>query len=113
MLKLKTSENQASEDAAGVSLFAQNGYEWEDIEIELDFSEIRDDVTFGPLMRVQDTRMKSLSAWWFQYISGSTGCTMRPYKDGLDGKWFYQSNLKESLSQGSWYHAKYRLFGDR
>ena len=113
VLKLKTYKNQAAEDATGISLFIQNGYDFEDIEIELDFSEIRKDVAAGALLRVQDTRLKSLSAWWFQYVSGSTACTMRPYKDGFDGKWLYQSNFKNSLSQGSWYHAKYRVFGDR
>ena len=113
MLKLKTKENQETNDAVEISLFVQNGYEFEDIEIELDFNEFANDVAFGPVMRVQDTRMKSFSAWWFQYITGKTDCTMRPYKDGFDGKWLYQSNFKKSLSKGSWYHAKYRLFGDR
>ena len=113
VLKLKTNENQGAEGATGISLFIKNGYDFEDIEIELDFSEIRKDVAAGPLLRVQDTRLKSLSAWWFQYISGSTSCTMRPYKDGFDGKWMYQSNFQKPLSLGSWYHAKFRVFGDR
>jgi hypothetical protein len=112
VLKLKTGENP-TENVAGVSAFVLNGHEWNDIEVELDFNEIRNDVAPGPLVRVQDTRIQSLSAWWFEYISGSKDCTMRPYKNNRDGGWLYRGTLSKPLSQGSWNHAKYRVVGDR
>ena len=114
-LKLKTGEDQATEEtgSGGISVFAQNGQDWEDIEVQLDFNELRNDVAPGPLVRVQDTRIKNLGAWWFQYVSGSSDCTMRPHKNGRDGGWLYQGTLKKPLSQGSWYHAKYRVVDDR
>ena len=113
MLKLKLTGQTPNKNAAGISVLIKGGHEWEDIEVELDFNEIKNDVAPGPLLRVQDARIQSTSAWWFEYVTGTKGCTMRPYKNNEDGGWLYQGTLNEPLAQGAWNHAKYRVVGDR
>ena len=112
MLKLKTRQTPTGNNAE-ISVFVRHGHEWEDIEVELDFNEIIDAKAPGPFLRVQDARIESTTAWWFEYVSGSKDCTMRPFKNNKDGIWLYRGTLTKPLSAGSWYHAKYRVVGDR
>jgi hypothetical protein len=113
-LKVKTG-NTPTGDNAEISVFVKHGYDWENIEVELDFNENNsgNSVAPGAFLRVQDERIKSTSAWWFEYVSTSESCTMRPYKNNGDGGWLYTRTLPEKLSPGSWNHAKYCVVGDR
>ena len=100
-------------DNAEISVFVKNGQEWEDIEVDLDFSEMNNNVAPGPFLRVQDTRFQTTSGWWFEYVTGGKDCTMRPFKKNVDGGWMYTKKfLNGPISAGSWNHAKYRIVGD-
>ena len=112
VLHLKTGKTP-TKDHSEISIFVKHGHEWEDIEVELDFSEKNLKVYPGPYLRVRDARIQSTSAWWFEYLTGSKRCTMRPYKNNQDGSWLYEGSLPKPLSPGSWNHAKYRVVGDR
>ncbi len=118
VLKLKTGQTPTG-NAAEISVFVKHCHEWKDIEVELDFNERNTGydgaraVAPGPFLRVQDARIQNTSAWWFEYISGSNEGIMRPYKNNQDGGWLYKGTLTKPLSPGSWYHAKYRVAGDR
>ena len=67
-------------DNAEISVFVKNGQEWEDIEVDLDFNEMNNNVAPGPFLRVQDTRIQTTSGWWIEYVTGGQDCTMRPLK---------------------------------
>ena len=112
MLKLKTGATPTG-DSSEISVFVKNGEEWEDIEVELDFNEKNSGAYPGPFLRIQDVRIQETSGWWFEYYSGSTDCTMRPFKKNSDGNWMYTKKLNGPLSVDSWHHAKYRVVGDR
>ena len=113
VLKLRTRQTPTG-DSGEISVFVKHGHEWEDIEVELDFNERNTGTEYpGPFLRVQDARIQSTTAWWFEYQTGSKGCTMRPFKNNKDGSWLYQGTLAKPLSAGSWLHAKYRVAGDR
>ena len=112
MLKVKTRQTPTGNNAE-ISVFVKHGHEWEDIEVELDFNEIIDVKAPGPFLRVQDARIQSTTAWWFEYITGNKVCTMRPFKNNQDAGWLYRGTLTKPLSAGSWYHAKFRVVGDR
>ena len=114
VLKVNTNRTPTG-DIAEVSVFAKHGLEWKDVEVELDFNELRSAVAPGPFLRVQDAKIRSTTAWWFEYVTGRKDnfCTMRPYKNNLDGKWLYAVNRASTFSARTWYHAKYRVVGDR
>ncbi|XP_028392656.1 uncharacterized protein LOC114517196 [Dendronephthya gigantea] len=114
VLKLNTDRTPTG-DYADISVFVKNGEEWKDIEVELDFNELRSNVAPGPFLRVHDAKIRSTTAWWFEYVTGRkvNFCTMRPYQNNQDGKWLYARNRASILSAGTWYHAKYRVVGDR
>ena len=99
-------------DSTEVAIFVKGGSEWKDIEVELDMMEQNKKYP-GPLLRIEDIRIKSTSAWWFEYHSGHTKCTMRPYKNNRDGQWLYKGTLSKPLARGTWVRGKYRVVGDR
>ena len=112
VLKLKTALTPTKNNAE-ISVFVKQGHEWKDIEVELDLSERNINVYPGPFLRAQDVRIQTTSAWWFEYSVGKQECTMRPFKKNVDGLWLYRGKLTKPLSAGAWYHAKYRVVGDR
>ena len=85
VLKLKT-DTTPTGDNAEISVFVKNGQEWEDIEVDLDFNEMNNNVAPGPFLRVQDTRFQTTSGWWIEYVTGGQDCTMRPFKKNR-GRW--------------------------
>ena len=114
VLGLKTGKTPTG-NTAEIAVFVKHGYEWEDIEAELDFNEKNSgpNVAPGPFLRVQDARIASTTAWWFEYVSKSDQCTVRPYKNNADSGWIHRSILTKPLSPGLWNHAKYRVVGER
>ena len=115
VLKVKTRQTP-TRNQAEISVFAKHGHEWKDIEVELDLNERNTgyNVAPGPFLRVQDARNLTTTAWWFEYLSTYKYCTMRPYQNNTDGGWWlYQGNLAKPLSPKTWFHAKYRVVGDR
>jgi hypothetical protein len=114
VLKVKTRQTP-TRNQAEISVFAKHGHEWEDIEVELDLNERNtgSNVAPGTFLRVQDARIQSTTAWWFEYVSTYKHCTLRPYQNNKDGSWLYQGTLTKPLSPGTWFHAKYRVVGDR
>lgn len=102
-----------------LNLFVKHGYEWKNIEVELDIKEksiAGSGVAPGPFLRVQDARIQSTSAWWFEYIVGLAFIVMRPYKDNKDGGWSYDRKTipapYKTFSTEKWYHMKYRVYAD-
>ena len=113
MLKINTGRTPTGNHAE-ISVFVKHGQEWKDVEVELDFNEFGSGQVYpGPFLRVHDTRIESTTAWWFEYATGQKGCTMRPFKNNHDGSWLYTRHLTAKLSSKTWYHAKYRVVGDR
>ena len=114
VLKVNTDKTPTG-DHAEISVFAKHGQEWKDVEVELDFNELRSAVAPGPFLRVQNANIRSTTAWWFEYVTGRKVefCTMRPYKNNLDRGWLYPVNRDSTLYSRTWYHAKYRVVGDR
>ena len=112
VLTVRTGKTPTNEHVE-ISVFVRHGYDWEDIEVELDFLDRNKDKYPGPFLRVQDAGLKSTSGWWFEYHTGNKRCTMRPLKSNNDGSWLYRGNLNKPLSLVSWTHAKYRVVGDR
>ena len=110
-LEMKTGQTPTG-DNGEVAIFVKDGEEWKDIEVELDMMEKNNDKYPGPFLRIEDARLKSTTAWWFEYHSGSTECTMRPFKNNKDGNWLYKGTLAKPLTVGKWVRVKYRVVSD-
>jgi len=97
-----------------VGLYLNQGKEWGDIEVELDFMETGSNTVFpGPFFRVQDSNLRRTTAWWFEYMTDQKTCTMRPFINNKDGSWVYKCNLPEPLVKNKWFHFKYHLLGNK
>lgn len=111
VLSLRSRSDQSK---AEIAIFAKNGYDWQDIEVDLEFLEKSNHAFPGVFLRVSDARIESTSAWNFEYYAGTKRCRMRPYKNNNDLRnWMYRRSLTRTLDQETWTRAKYRVVGDR
>ena len=102
-------------DNVEIGLYVQSGFQWKDVEVELDLMEIRTKNSCpGPLLRVSNVNPSKTTAWWFEYCTSSTNtCTMRPQANNRDGGWRYNKKLSTTFKINTWFHFKYRVLGDR
>lgn len=97
-----------------VGLYLKQGKGWGDVEVELDLMETGSGNEYpGPFFRIQESRTKHTTAWWFEYYTDHKECTMRPFVNNKDGSWMYKCQLPERLVKNKWFHFKYRLLGNK
>ena len=107
--------NDLGKDNVEVGLYFQSGFQWKDVEVELDLMETGQKKSCpGPHLRVTNVNPSKTTAWWFEYCIGSRHtCTMRPVVNNRDGSWKYNGKLPTVFTLNKWFHFKYRVLGDR
>ena len=104
-----------SSRAVGIGLYLQSGFQWKDVEVELDLLETGTKKSCpGPLLRVSNVNPSKITGWWFEYYPryAETVC-MRPQANNRDGGWKYRRKLPTAFILNKWFHFKYRVLGDR
>ena len=102
-------------DNVEVGLYLQSGFQWKDVEVELDLMETgKHSSAPGPLLRVSNVNPSKTTAWWFEYYprQAETVC-MRPQANNRDGDWKYKGKLPTAFILNKWFHFKYRVVGER
>ena len=102
-------------DAMEVGLYVQSGFQWKEVEIELDLMETGSiNSAPGPFLRLRNVDPVKTTGWWFEYyVRYAERCTMRPQANNKDGSWLYNGKLPTSFKLNTWFHFKYRVLGDR
>ena len=105
-----------SKDATEVGLYIQSGFQWKDVEVELDLMEtsgIKFSET-GAFLRLTNVNPSKTTGWWFQYYRRRPNeCFFRPFANNRDGGWKYKGKLPTAFTLNKWFHFKYRVLGDR
>ena len=104
-----------SNDNVEIGLFVKSGFQWKDVEVELDLMETGSKKSSpGPFLRVSNVDHKKTAGWWFQYYVGyNEKCTMRPLHNNNDAGWKYNGKLPTAFRLNTWFHFKYQVLGDR
>ena len=105
-----------SRDYVEVGLYLQSGFQWKDVQVELDLMEtsgLKNTAT-GPFLRLSNVKPSKTTGWWLQYFLGSPNeCYLRPFAKNRDGGWKYKGKLPTAFTLNKWFHFKYRVLGDR
>jgi len=98
-----------------VGLYLKSGFQWKDVEVELDLMETGKKVSApGPFLRLSNVNPSKTTGWWFEYYPVHADlCTMRPQANNKDGGWKYKGKLPTAFKLNTWFHFKYRVLGDR
>ena len=107
--------NDLGKDNVEVGLYLKSGFQWKDVEVELDLMETgtKNSCT-GPNLRVNNVNPSKTTVWWFEYCPSSTNtCTMRPVANNRDGGWRYNRKLSTAFKLNKWFHFKYQVLGNR
>jgi len=104
-----------SKDDIEVGLYVKSGFQWKDVEVELDLMETGSKLSaIGPLLRLSNVNPSKTTGWFFQYYPSSPNTvTMRPQASNKDGNWRYNGKFPTAFKLNTWYHFKYRVLGDR
>ena len=104
-----------SKDAVEVGLYIRSGFQWKDVEVELDLMETgKTGSSTGPFLRVSNVNPGKTTGWRFEYYPphAKTVC-MRPQANNRDGNWKYKGKLPTAFTLNKWFHFKYRVLGAR
>ena len=107
--------NDLGNDYFEVGLYLKSGFQWRDVEVELDLMETgtKNSCT-GPNLRVSNVNPSKTTVWWFEYCPYNTNtCTMRPVANNRDGGWRYNRKLPTAFKLNTWFHFKYQVLGNR
>ena len=98
-----------------VGLYLKSGFQWKDIEVELDLMETGTQKSSpGPFLRLSNVNPSKTTAWWFQFYLGSpNNIYMRPIVNNRDGGWKYKGSSPAVIKLNTWFHFKYRATGER
>ena len=104
-----------TKDSIEVGLYLKSGFQWKDVEVELDFMETgKSKPASGPFLRLKDVSLSKTTGWWFQYHSGHSGSSyLRPQVNNKDGSWLIKGKLPTTYKLNKWFHFKYRVLGER
>ena len=104
-----------TKDAIEVGLYLKSGFQWKDVEVELDLMEKgTTESAPGPLLRLSNAGLSKTTGWWFEYcINAGRTCTIRPFVNNNDGNRKYNAKLPTAFKLNKWFHFKYRVMGDR
>ncbi|CAH3188454.1 unnamed protein product [Porites evermanni] len=104
-----------SKDAIEVGLYLKSGFQWKDVEVELDLMEKgTTNSAPGSLLRLSNAGLSKTTGWWFEYyIKRGSTCTMRPLFNNNDAGWQYNTTLPTAFQLNKWFNFKYRVMGDR
>ena len=104
-------------DQVEVGLYIRSGFQWKDVEVELDLMEtsgLKGRTATGPFLRLSNVNPSKTTGWWLQYYLGSPNeCYLRPFANNRDGSWKYKGKLPTAFTLNKWFHFKYRVLGDR
>ena len=102
-------------DNVEVGLYLQSGFQWKDVDVELDLMETGKTASSpGPFLRVSNVNPSKTTGWWFQYYPPSAKSVfMRPQANNKDGGWPYKGQLPTPFKLNTWFHFRYRVAGDR
>ena len=106
---------ELTKDNIEVGLYLKPGFQWKDVEVELDLMETGASKSCpGPLLRLSNAGLSKTTGWWFEYcINAGRTCTIRPFVNNNDGGWKYNAKLPTAFKLNKWFHFKYRVMGDR
>ena len=104
-----------SKDHIEVGLYLKSGFQWKDVQVELDLMEKgTTNSAPGPLLRLSNAGLSKTTGWWFEYyIKRGSTCTMRPLFNNNDAGWQYNTKLPTAFQLNKWFNFKYRVMGDR
>ena len=105
-----------SKDAAEVGLYLQSGFQWKDVEVELDFMETSrlKYTETGQFLRLSNVNPSKTTGWWLEYyMRRPNECYFRPFANNRDGSWKYKGKLPTAFTLNKWFHLRYRVLGDR
>ena len=102
-------------DNVEVGLYLRSGFQWKDIEVELDLMETGTQKSSpGPFLRLSNVNPSKTTGWWLQYYPGHVDrCGMRPQANNNDGGWLSQGKLPTAFKLNTWFHFKYQVLSDR
>jgi len=102
-------------DNVEVGLYLKSGFQWKDVEVELDLMETGKKLTAtGPFLRLSNVNPSKTTGWWFQFYLGSpNNIYMRPFANNHDGSWKYKGLLPAAIKLNTWFHFKYQAIGER
>ena len=79
-------------DNVEVGLYLKSGFQWKDVEVELDLMETGKKVSApGPFLRLSNVNPSKTMGLCFEYYPANADlCTMRPQANNKDGGWKYK-----------------------
>lgn len=108
LLEIETNFSPKVNDA-GVVLYAKHGYDWQDVNVELDMMETTLNSYLGIFVRVQNPTISETTAWGFYFHSGETRCVFRPTVKNRDASQMNKARLHEPLAIKTWIKVQYKL----
>ena len=104
-----------NKDNVEVGLYLKSGFQWKDIEVELDLMETGTQKSSpGLFLRLSNVNPSKTTGWCFQYHPGDADrCGMRPQANNNDGGWLYKGKLPTAFKLNTWFHFKYQVLGDK
>ena len=97
-----------------VGLYIKSGFQWKDIEVELDMMETGSIKSApGPFLRISNAEPSKTTAWYVEYYAAWGGkSALRPFSNNKEITYYY-GKLPMAFKPNIWFHLKYRVFGDR
>ena len=97
-----------------VGLYIKSGFQWKDIEVELDMMETGSIKSApGPFLRISNAEHSKTTAWFVQYYAGwGEKSALRPFANNKEIRYYY-GKLRMAFKPHVWFHLKYRVVGDR
>ena len=97
-----------------VGLHIKSGFQWKDIEVELDMMETASIKSApGPFLRISNAEPSKTTAWYVEYwAKKGDKSALRPVANNRDNQYFY-GKLPVVFKPYVWFNLKYRVAGDR
>lgn len=108
LLEVKTNFLPKIDDVE-VVVYAKQGYDWQDVNVELDMMETTSNAHPGIFVRVQNPTMRKTTAWGFYYYSGETRCVFQPVVRNREAGRMNKARLHKPFATKTWVKVQYKL----
>ena len=97
-----------------VGLYLQSGFQWKDVEVELDLMETGSKQSSpGPFLRLSNVNPNKTTGWWFQYYPAfAKTCYMRLVANNKEGS-SISGKLLTAFKLNTWFYLKFRVLDDK